>query len=55
MCDEDLPSADHLRERHSLVSSPFLDRLRGVCEDNEVVVGALVVDLGLRSVSTHVA
>ena len=47
MGDEDLERADDLRERDALVGLPLLCRLDVVDEDDEVLVLALVVDLGL--------
>lgn len=41
----------HLRQRHRLVAEPLLVVGRAVEEDEEVVVGALVVDLGLGGFS----
>ena len=54
VCDEDLPSTDDLRQWNALVLLPILNSLRRVNEDDEVVTLALVVDLGLGIVSTHV-
>lgn len=51
--DKDLPSVDDLCQRHRLVCLPFRDGLSALDEDNEVVVLALVVDLGLLCVSSH--
>ena len=45
--DEDLECADDLGERDALVGLPILCRLCIVDEDDEVLVLALVVDLGL--------
>jgi hypothetical protein len=41
----------HLRQRHRLVAEPLLVVGRAVEEDEEIVVGALVVDLGLSGFS----
>ena len=54
MRDEDLPSADDLRQRDAFVLLPLLNSFRRVDEDDEVVSLALVVDFGLGIVSTHV-
>ena len=50
---ENLPPAHHLRQRHAAILLPLLDRLGAIHEDDEVVVLALVVDLGLGVVSLH--
>jgi hypothetical protein len=47
--DEDLERADDLGERDGLVGLPVLCRLYIIDEDDEVLVLALVVDLGLLS------
>jgi hypothetical protein len=45
--DEDLERADDLCERDGLVGLPVLCRLHVINEDDEVLILALVVDLGL--------
>lgn len=52
--DEDLPSADDLSKRYALVALPLLDSIGTVDEDDKIVLLALVVDLGLSSVASHV-
>ena len=54
MSDEDLEAVDNLGKRDALVLLPVLDGLGVLCEDNEVVVVALVVDSDLGSVSAHI-
>lgn len=51
MGDKDLPAADDLSERNALVVLPVLDGLDVVDEDDEVLLLALVVDLGLGVVA----
>lgn len=50
--DEDLESADDLSKRNRFVGLPLLCRLHILNEDDEVLVLALVVDLGLWYFST---
>lgn len=49
--DENLPAADNLGQRDGLVALPRLQLLRALDKDNEVLVLALVVHLGLLVVS----
>lgn len=51
--DEDLESLDDLCERNTLVGLPVLKRLGILNEDNEVILLALVVDLGFLGVSAR--
>ena len=46
MGNEDLEGTDDLCERDALVILPLLESLGVIDEDNEVVLLALVVDLG---------
>ena len=50
---EDLEPADYLGQRNRPVLAPVLYRLNVIDHDNEVLLFALVVDLGLRAVSTR--
>lgn len=52
MGDEDLEAINDLGERDSLVTLPVADCLGALGEDDIVVLLALVVNLGLGSVST---
>lgn len=52
--NEDLPTANHLRERDRAIGLPVLNSFGGVDEDDEVVVGSLEVNLDLGVVSTHI-
>lgn len=49
--DEDAERRDELRKRHALVLQPVLVGSLIVDEDNEVVVGSLVVELALGSLA----
>jgi hypothetical protein len=51
--DKDFPPAHNLCERNRRVLLPVLDGFRAVDEDDEVVVLALVVHLGLLVVSAR--
>lgn len=51
MCNEDLPAAHDLCKGNARVLLPVLDCLHALDEDDEVVAGALEVDLGLSLVS----
>lgn len=53
MRDKNFPASDDLRKGDTAVLLPVLHSLRVVHEDNEVIVLALVVDLGLGTVSTR--
>ena len=52
--DKDLPARDDLSQRDGAVLLPVLDGLSRVDKDDVVVVVALVVDLNLRCVSSHI-
>ena len=47
MRNKDLPPIHNLCHRHTLILDPVLHGLRALNKDDEVVVLALVVDLGL--------
>jgi hypothetical protein len=51
--NKDLPAAHNLSERNRGVLLPVLDGLCAINQNDEVVLGALVVDLGLGSVSAR--
>lgn len=51
VCNEDLEGGDEVAHRNRLVTLPLLEVGNIVNEDDEVVLLALVVDLGLRSLS----
>lgn len=51
--DEDLEAADDLGQWDGTVTNPLLHRLGIINEDNEVLLGTLVDDLGLGGVSTR--
>ena len=53
MSDEDLEAANHLGKRNGTVALPLFHRLNVVNVDHKVLLFALVVDLGLGSVSTR--
>ena len=50
---EDLEAGNDLGQRGGLVADPLAVVLLGVDEDEEVLAGALVVDLGLGSTAAH--
>ena len=55
VCYEDLEGRDEVSQRNGLVRLPLLVRLNVVDEHEEVVLLALVVDLGLGSLaSSHI-
>lgn len=51
--DEDLESRDYLSQRDRAVALPFLHRLNIVNVYYKILLLTLVVNLGLRSVSTR--
>lgn len=54
MGDKDLPAGDNLGQWHGAVLLPVLDGLSRIDKDDVVVVVALVVDLDLSCVSSHI-
>lgn len=52
MGDENLEAADDLGEWNGTIALPRLNGLAAINEDHKVVVLAVVMDLGLGSVST---
>ena len=53
MCDENLPAGHHLREWDALVLPPLVEDIHAVDEDDEIIVGALVVHLSLLVVTAR--
>lgn len=53
MGDEDLKTADDLRERNRAILLPRLHGLSVINEDYEVILFALVMDFGLRCIPTR--
>lgn len=50
---EDLPAVQHIRQRNGTVLAPVVEGLGVVDEDDEVIGGALVEDLGGGVVGTR--
>ena len=53
MSDEDLETAHYLSKRDGPVTLPLLHRLNVINVDDKILLLALVVDLGLASISTR--
>ena len=54
MSDKDLPTVQHVGQGDGAVLAPLLEDLHIVDEDDEVLGGTLVEDLGGGVVGTHI-
>lgn len=54
MCHEDLEAIYDLGQRNRAIAFPLIERIGIVDIDDEILFLALIMNLGLRSVSAHI-